>query len=716
MPIPIEQRIVAIIISLTLLLVIIQLIRKHKLREEYALIWLAAGLGIFFFSVFGGFATLLASLFAVSYTPTLFLVVGLLFALVVLVSQTVALSAQSNRVRDLAQHIALLEWQVRQLARDGSKREDPEVEEASGEGKSTNQQPQPATLARPEPLPTPTNHGGNKVLVIGLDGATFDLIKPWAASGYLPTFSRLMHEGAHGTLRSTMPPMTAPAWTSFATGTNPGKHRLYDWIAREPDSYRFSPVTALDGTAPTLYTLLSQAGRRVCTLNVPMTYPPAPVNGVMVSGMPAPSTQNTITYPADLLGEILQAVGDYVLYPDPGQAYSDSGVDAFLDRLYHTTDIRIRTFDYLREREVWDFAMLVFNGTDTISHALWKYMDREHPLHDPSRYAKYGAAIRDYYQFVDNYLARIAATLDDDTTLVIMSDHGFGPFHKFIHVNNWLMQQGLMRVRPGLRSRLKANLFHLGFAPMNVYNLLMQLGLGALKREVVRGQGQGLLKTLFLSFEDVDWSQTQAYSLGNIGQIYVNLAGREPLGRVKPGAEYEQVRENIIARLWELRDPQTGEVVVESVHRREEVYSGDQVEYAPDILFLPRRLEYFGFGEYEFGSHKIIEAMKRGISGTHRMNGVFLAYGRAVQPGVQIKDAHIVDLAPTILHLMGEPVPEHMDGGVLHEMLHSDAQLAQPSAGTGEWNDQPSDDDNGALSEEEKQALTNRLRSLGYVG
>jgi len=711
MPIPIEQRIVAIVISLTLLLVIVQLIRKHKLREEYALIWLAAGLGIFFFSIFGGFAKLLASLFAVSYTPTLFLVLGLLFALVVLVSQTVALSTQSNRVRDLAQHMALLEWQVRLLAKDRSKRDAPE---AGKDGQSPHHEPQPTRVTGPGPVSNPMPHGG-KVLVIGLDGATFDLITPWAADGDLPTFSHLMREGAHGSLRSTIPPMTAPAWTSFATGTNPGKHRLYDWIAREPDSYRFSPVTALDGAAPTIYTLLSQAGRRVCTLNVPMTYPPIPVNGVMVSGMPAPSTQNTITYPADLFQEILQNVGDYVLYPDPGQAYSESGVDAFLDHLYRTTDVRVRTFDYLRGREAWDFAMLVFNGTDTICHALWKFMDREHPLHDPSRYAKYGSAIRNYYRLIDKHLARMVDTLDDDTTLVIMSDHGFGPFHKFIHVNNWLMQQELMRIRPGLRPRLKASLFQLGFAPMNVYNLFMRVGLGGLKREVVRGQGQGLLKTLFLSFEDVDWSRTVAYSLGNIGQIYVNLAGREPLGRVKPGAEYEQVRENIIARLWELRDPETGEGVVEAVFRREEIYSGDQVKHAPDILFLPRRLEYFGFGEYEFGSHKIIEAMQRGISGTHRMNGIFLAYGRGIQPGVHVKDAQIVDLAPTILHLMGEPIPEHMDGGVLHEILHGDIQPAQRTAQIGEWNSQPGGD-NGALTEEEKQALTDRLRSLGYVG
>jgi predicted AlkP superfamily phosphohydrolase/phosphomutase len=704
MPIPIEQRIIAIIFSIFLLLVIVQLIRKHKLREEYSLVWLAASLSILFLSVFGGLTKFLASLFAVSYAPTLILVSGLLFALVLLLSQSVALSTQSNRVRDLAQSIALLEWQLRQLAKGGQTISQPEPETSSEDGRSVTKQHYV--------MPAAASTQGGKVLVIGLDGATFDLIKPWAADGYLPTLDRLMREGAHGTLRSTIPPMTAPAWTSFATGTNPAKHRLYDWIAREPGSYRFSPVTAVNGTAPTIYTLLSRANRRICTLNVPMTYPPVPVNGLMVSGLPAPSTQSTITYPVGLYQDILHAVGDYILYPDPGQAYSEAGVASFLERLYRCTEIRTRTFNYLQSREAWDFAMIVFNGTDTICHAMWKYTDPEHPLHDPGRHAKFGSAIRDYYQYMDKHLARILDTIDEDTTLIIMSDHGSGPFHKFIHVNNWLIQEGFMQVRSRLSSRLKQGLFRLGFAPMNVYNALMRLGLGALKREVVRGQGQGLLKALFLSFEDVDWDRTVAYSLGNVGQIYLNVAGREPIGCVQPGAEYETARDHIIARLQELRDPQTGEQVVEAVYHREEIYSGDQLEHAPDILFIPRRMEYFGFGEYEFGSHKVVEAMERGISGTHRLNGVFLAYGPAVQPGVVVEDARIVDLAPTILHIMGVPIPEHMDGRVLHEILPEAFQPAQPPAAHYEWHGPASDDGEG-LTQEEQQA---RLRSLGYVG
>lgn len=557
---------------------------------------------------------------------------------------------------------------------------------------------------------------GGKTLVIGLDGATLDLIKPWAADGYLPALNRIMNQGAYGALGSTLPPMTAPAWTSFATGTNPGKHGLYDWIAREPDSYRFTPVTALDGQVPTLYSLLSQLKRRVCALNIPMTYPPLPVNGVMISGMPAPSVDNEITAPPELYQEILHNVGDYILYPDPGQAYSPSGVDAFLKRLYRCTELRAQTFDYLRGREPWDFAMMVFNGTDTICHAMWKYMDRDHPLHDPDDFGKYGTAIRDYFQFVDGYLGKIVDTLDNDTTLIVMSDHGFGPFHKFIHVNNWLIEEGLMQVKPGVRSRLKQALFRQGFAPMNVYNLLMRLGLGGLKREVVRGQGQGLLKAFFLSFEDIDWARTQAYSLGNVGQIRINLAGREPSGWVQPGADYDQVRDRIMGRLAQLRDPDTDELVVETVYRREEIYNGDQLEHAADIVFIPRRLEYFGFGEYEFGSHKIIEAMERGISGTHRLNGTFMAYGANVQPGVVVDEARIIDLAPSILYLMGEPVPDHMDGRVLHEIFAPDFRPTPSTHSFQDLNGQTGGAGHDELSPEEQQLLADRLRSLGYVG
>jgi predicted AlkP superfamily phosphohydrolase/phosphomutase len=451
-----------------------------------------------------------------------------------------------------------------------------------------------------------------------------------------------------------------------------------------------------------------------------MTFPPKPVDGLMISGMPAPSKKVTITYPEDLLTEIEANVGEYHLYPDPGQAYSDAGVDAFLHRLYRTTETRLKVLDYLRNREDWDFFMVVFNGTDTVQHAMWKYMSPNHPLHDPKKFKKYGDAILHYFQYVDRALGEIVEQLDDHTVLMLMSDHGFGPFHKFIHVNNWLREQGWLQIKPNPRSWVKSALFDLGLAPMNVYNLLMQFGFGKLKREVVRGKGQGLLKALFLSFEDVDWSRTQAYSLGNVGQIRLNVRGREPQGIIEPGEQYESVRNKIIARLWELGDPETGEKVVQEVYRQEEVYQGENIAQAADIVFTPTRMEYFGFGEYEFGSNHIIERMKRGISGTHRPNGIFLMWGRPVKANTWLEGARIYDLAPTILHLMGNPVLPDMDGRVLLEALlpeyatvdnvlaESDRALQQYIAG--------SSSPDGELSEEEENMISNRLRDLGYVG
>ena len=554
-----------------------------------------------------------------------------------------------------------------------------------------------------------------KVLVIGLDGATFDLIRPWAMAGHLPTLSRLMSQGASGELQSTIPPMTAPAWTSFITGKNPGQHGLYDWIYRHEDGYAVSPVTARHCTEPTLWSLLSSAGLRVCVFNVPMTYPPQPVNGLMISGLPAPSVRAGITYPPELLAEIEAQVGEYLLYPDPGQAYSDAGVDAFLRRLYRTAETRLKVLNYLRRREDWDFFMVVFNGTDTVQHAMWKFMSPAHPQHDPAKARKYGSAILHYYQYIDQTLGEIVAGLDRDTVLILMSDHGAGPFHKFIHVNNWLRQQGWLRLKRGPKARLKVVAFDRGFAPMKIYNLLMRFGLGSLKREVVRGRGQGLLKTLFLSFDDVDWSRTAAYSLGNVGQIYLNVRGREPQGIVEPGREYERLRDEIIARLQELKDPETGECVVQEVYRREEVYWGDKLEKAADIVFIPTRMEYFGFGEYEFGSNEIIEPVKRGISGTHRLNGILLLWGEPIRSGVVLEDSHLYDLAPTILYLMNVAVPTDMDGRILSECLKPEYS-SLPRLRSEPTPSAESPVPSAALSPEDERLITDRLRGLGYVG
>jgi len=561
-----------------------------------------------------------------------------------------------------------------------------------------------------------------KIVIIGWDGATWDLMRPWVQAGELPTVARIMAEGAAGELTSVFPPTTAPAWTSMTTGTNPGKHGLLDWITRRPDGYESMPFTANYCTQKTMWELLSEAGRRVFTFNVPMTYPPRPLNGVVVAGLGAPTVDSQFTYPPEIYKEIVSVVGEYILHPNPGQPDSDSRVEAFLERLYRVTDIHLKTLEHLRAKEDWNSWMAVFSGTDAVQHVMWRFMDPNHPEYDPES-SRFGGEILRFYKHVDRVLGQLLDHLDEDTVLFLTSDHGFGPLAKWFHVNTWLLQEGLIVLKSDLRTRLKRRIFQLGFTPVNAYRLVKMVGLGQLKEEVTPGRGRGRLRALmpllFLSFDDVDWSRTRAYALGQIGPIYFNLKGREPQGIVEPGAEAEALRQEIVARLRQLRDPATGLApVVGEIYRPEELYAGPHLSKAPDIVFSPRfedpRGQIPGFGEVDFGTNRAIAPMERGVSGVHRMNGIFLAFGKPIRPGVWLEGSRIVDVAPTALHLAGLPVPEDMDGRVLVEGLQP--EYADPaSIRKGPPAARSLADAADVLSAEEQAILEERLRGLGYA-
>ncbi len=558
-----------------------------------------------------------------------------------------------------------------------------------------------------------------KVFVIGLDGATLDVIAPWAAQGELPTLARIMREGAYGDLTTVIPPMTAPAWTSFMTGVNPGKHGIIDFVQRRAGSYAIAPINGSHRRARSLWDIAGAAGRRVGAINVPLTYPPEKVNGFMVTGMLTPSEANApgtrapgtarYTYPPELAGELDRAVGGYRIHMKP--SYARGNIGEFLDDLKVLTRKQVAATRYLMRGYAWDLLAVVYRGPDGVQHAACHATDPVHPLYTPQHAERYGRAILDVYRQVDGHLAELMDLLDEDTTLVLMSDHGYGPLHAFIYVNNWLMRWGMMRVRRAPLSRLRWLAFHLGLSPVEVYDVLLRLGLGSLKGAVTKGKNRGLLASFFLSFADVDWSRTTAYAVGNGGQIFVNLRGREPQGIVAPGAEYERVVAEIVERLHEMTDPRTGERIELDIYRRDELYAGEHVDLLPDVVFLPRDLRRMPFGEYEFGSNKLV-GPSWSISGTHRMNGVVMFWGPGVQPGRELHGAKIIDLAPTILALLDVEIPGHMDGRVLDEAFREGTM-------TPRWGAAEGGGVNGErvhLSASEQAEIAARLRGLGYVG
>lgn len=546
----------------------------------------------------------------------------------------------------------------------------------------------------------------SRVFCIGLDGATFDLIRPFIAQGKLPTFKKLMDGGAWSELRSTVPPVTASAWSSFMTGKNPAAHGLFDFMRRRDHSYDLTPVSARERDGKAVWDLIGAAGKRVIVMNVPITWPPSPVNGVLLTGMLTPRTAENYTYPKEIAEELRAAIGDYIIYSD--EVYSKGRGEIFLNALKYSATQRVRAAEYLLQKYPADFFMLVFPETDTVSHGLWSAYDPSHHDHDPKDAARFRDGILEIYQHIDDLLARLISHLASPTSILLMSDHGHGPVRHFLYVNNFLAQRGYLQFKPNLATQLKRVAFQLGVTPRLVYSILLAIGLGNLRRTLdKRRGGRGLLKRFFLSFGDVDWARTRAYSIGYIGEVHINLKGREPQGIVAPGDEYERTRDAVMADLRALQLPD-GAPLIEHIWKKEEIYHGAHLADAPDILFLPRHLETIAFGDFEFGSNRMIEK-SFGVSSSHRMNGIFIASGAGIKPAGEFSGAQLIDLAPTILHLMGLPVPTDLDGRVLTEVLTDARAVEYGDAARG--NATTTD----GYSEEEEKQVIERLADLGYI-
>ena len=543
----------------------------------------------------------------------------------------------------------------------------------------------------------------SRVLAIGIDGGTFDLIYPWAEAGDLPNLARLMAEGVHGLLESTLPPVTSPAWPTFATGKNSGKHGVYDFI--RPMGGQFELINASSIRAQTLWQILSEAGRQVGVMNVPVTYPPTAVNGFVIGGMLSP-TSGTFTYPADLLDRYAGRMRPYRIAPHV--QYKPGTEEAFAADLLDLVERRGEYALQLMADYPYDFLMFHFQATDIAQHALWKFVDPSHPLYEPQAAARFGGVLKQIYQRVDGFIGQMLDRLTDDTTVVVMSDHGFGSLHHVVNMNLFLLEHGLLRLKRGAWTRLKTGLFRAGLTPASIWHLIERAGLQNYVWHVSKSTRNKVVSK-FLSFDDVDWSRTRAYSIGHVGQLYVNLKGREPEGIVEPGAEYESVRQQVVDALQELRHPETGQPMVDQVIPGDQVVHGPYADRSPDLHVVLDGYRAIAFPLFATDS-RIVTRQIRGDSGCHRLHGIFVSRGPEVEEGKTIKGAHILDLAPTILHLMGLPVPDDMDGRVLTEALSTSRPVEHRPA---------SPDGGGAaagLSAEETTEVEDRLRALGYLG
>lgn len=560
----------------------------------------------------------------------------------------------------------------------------------------------------------------NRVLIIGLDGATFDLIRPWAEQGFLPNLQSLMTQGAWGELHSTIQPITAPAWTTMITGVNQGKHGLYDFVRRKIDSYSMEITNASHVNAPTIFDLASRQEKRVVAINVPYTFPPRPVNGICIGGPFAPVVSPDLVHPAEFFTRLKDIAPDYFILPDYEATHADPMAE-YARRLLKEVELRERVSLALMDSEEWDLFMVVIMATDEVQHAFWHCMntkpgERDYP---------YRNAIRDVYQRADEAIGRLLERSrrdhDKRTYALVVSDHGFGHSKYMINLNRWLMEKGLMTFQPaddfGLRAMKRKAVKQLATAyrrylPSKVRELLRNR-MGNHVFERMKGEIESALFT-----SGVDWQSTRVYALGAGGNLFVNLRGREPQGVVEPGTEYEQLRSEVIQALQEFKDPETGEALVARTYRREELYQGSNVEQAPDLIIEWKDYANWGRGRYDshapvFEINKTLEFTEIPLTGTHRPLGVLVANGPGINAGTHIQGSNVLDIAPTVLGLMGLSGPQTLDGHFLQAAFKP--EIVEDILRTSTDEGQPVNEADYQFTKEESELIEEHLRSLGYL-
>ncbi|WP_129673963.1 alkaline phosphatase family protein [Candidatus Chloroploca sp. Khr17] len=481
-----------------------------------------------------------------------------------------------------------------------------------------------------------------KVMVIGLDGLTLKLLLPLVAAGQLPTFARLLREGAHGVLRSVTNMTTGPTWASFATGCEPVRHAVLHDFHHRHDSYELLPTTGRDRRMPSFWEVASEAGRTAIVLNVPHSYPARPLRGVLLAGVDAPSELAPgFDYPPGSFRALRRSTGDYII--DCGLAsYMQAGrLSEGVAAVERETEGRTRAAEYFLARLDWDLLVVVYSLPDVWQHYRWAALHAA-----PDRAGR--ELIYDGYRTMDRHLARLLRHLPPDGLAVICSDHGFGPLcGTRDQLNNWLASQGLLHYQSGAWRGTRAHLSRalLNAARRRVSFRLRQQALAALPplRRTVETR---------LRVGGIDWAQTQAYAALDHQELWINVRGRQPTGCVDPD-DYEQLCKQLAVALLEWCDEQ-GRPYINAVHTQPYADAAADDYLPPDLLL-------------EWNPAAAQPNLHPLISGDHDPEGALIIAGPGVRPQ-RLADRSLLDIAPLALYGLGVPIPGSIQGRIPEDL------------------------------------------------
>lgn len=499
-----------------------------------------------------------------------------------------------------------------------------------------------------------------RAVIFGVDGLTFRILHPLIECGDLPNFQRLKQEGCEAILESKYPPLTPPAWMSLATGLKPAGHGVYDfWEFEEQpqgEGRRKAHVLTRRKGGKAIWNILSELGKQVLVINVPLTYPPEPVNGIMVSGHMTPSNKVDFTYPAAFKEELYRIVPDYLidLEKEDVQSVESSGKpQRLIDAVLRMTRRRIELTAYLLREKPWDFCFVAFVGADRLQHSLWEEISS----------LDNGAV--EYFRVLDEGLGLILDQLAPDDTLFVVSDHGFQGASRTFEINEYLYSKQLLVPGASLRQSRERSRYL-----SNLKRALTKTGLLDLARKLRKvAKAAGHIE----SFEDVsqpmnldiNWEKTLAYvpSYSCLGSGYADIFLHDNLDDERLGELCRDLRRQV--------DPLSGKPLVDALYTTEVFGSGPYAPRERHLLLLPSDGITFRLtlGNERFWDSAGLrhDASKR--CGVHHKDGVLYAYGGGIKRGFAAAHAEIYDVVPTVLHSMGLPAGEGVDGRVLDDLF-----------------------------------------------
>jgi predicted AlkP superfamily phosphohydrolase/phosphomutase len=554
----------------------------------------------------------------------------------------------------------------------------------------------------------------HRLLIIGLDGGNLEVIDPLIAQGRLPNLARIRLQGSSGVLRSVIPPHSAPAWITFMTGWNSGRHGVFDFWERDWSAYN-SPVEGLVTTdrfaGRTFWDYASANGIRTGVVTVPVTYPAWPVNGFMLSGyLLSPGMNEDSAYPSDLADRFERQL----LFPE---AYrKGASHEAVMREGPRMICMRGQVAAQLQDEYKSELLVVVLAPTDKAQHDFWRYREPDCP---PDLKARYGDVINQHYEACDAVIGDLWDQMgEEETNVIVISDHGGGPYpRRCLHTNYALRQNGLLTPKEPRRGRRKGTdrmtwLRTLRFKLRgDIYHRLKTWG-----KQLLPDRAWRALQNRYQGTAAIDWEQTLCYRVElqtPAEGIIINLKGRQPKGIVEPGQEYESIRKQVAEAMTQLTDPETGQPIVEECYMREDIFSGPCVEKMPDI-FLVLRQGYKSDNRLDAGLvGPTPQSELERFRGAHTMNGILMAAGPDIRGGATLRGANLIDTTPTFMYLAAMPIPEDMDGHVLTEVIREECLQTRPVHTTTDvLSGQPQE---RAFTADEEQEIVDRLAGLGYL-